>query len=189
MWGRPDTKSVLRQTTPAPGDMARKKEDAKRSSKSKSKAKPKAKSEASGGVKRPHKWLPGTVALRQVRKAQRNTEMRLGRRPFQRFIRTLSGQMVSKGMAQMAPARVTAGALEAIRAAVEAQVVETLQDAHAVQLYVGRMTLYQSDLAFVRQNLSQIAGNKLVGLSTSTAPTLVKSGSTIVRPLDPRADH
>ena len=39
----------------------------------------------SGGVKKPHRYRPGTVARREIRKYQRNTELLIRKLPFQRL--------------------------------------------------------------------------------------------------------
>ena len=36
----------------------------------------------SGGVKKPHRYRPGTVALREIRKYQKSTELLLRKLPF-----------------------------------------------------------------------------------------------------------
>ena len=37
----------------------------------------------SGGVKKPHRYRPGTVALREIRKYQKSTDLLLRKLPFQ----------------------------------------------------------------------------------------------------------
>jgi histone H3 len=50
----------------------------------------------SGGVKKPHKFRPGTVALREIRKYQKTTDLLLIRKlPFQRFIREIAMEFKS----------------------------------------------------------------------------------------------
>jgi histone H3 len=45
---------------------------------------------ATGGVKKPHRYRPGTVALREIRRYQKSTEL-LGRKlPFQRLVREVT---------------------------------------------------------------------------------------------------
>ncbi|KAK9178302.1 hypothetical protein WN943_027492 [Citrus x changshan-huyou] len=38
-----------------------------------------------GGVKKPHRYRPGTVALREIRKYQKSTELLIRKLPFQRL--------------------------------------------------------------------------------------------------------
>ncbi|KAJ8427266.1 hypothetical protein Cgig2_028224 [Carnegiea gigantea] len=42
---------------------------------------------ATGGVKKPHRFRPGTVALREIRKYQKSTELLIRKLPFQRLVR------------------------------------------------------------------------------------------------------
>ncbi|CAH2037033.1 unnamed protein product, partial [Iphiclides podalirius] len=40
---------------------------------------------ATGGVKKPHRYRPGTVALREIRRYQKSTELLVRKLPFQRY--------------------------------------------------------------------------------------------------------
>ena len=44
---------------------------------------------SAGGIKKPHRYRPGTVALREVRKYQKSTELLIRKLPFQRFVRDI----------------------------------------------------------------------------------------------------
>jgi histone H3 len=43
-----------------------------------------------GGVKKPHRYRPGTVALREIRKYQKSTELLVRKLPFQRLVREIA---------------------------------------------------------------------------------------------------
>src|SRR5438067_8502903 len=45
---------------------------------------------ATGGVKKPHRYRPGTVALREIRKYQKSTELLIRKLPFQRLVREVA---------------------------------------------------------------------------------------------------
>jgi hypothetical protein len=45
---------------------------------------------ATGGVKKPHRYRPGTVALREIRKYQKSTDLLLRKLPFQRLVREIA---------------------------------------------------------------------------------------------------
>ena len=45
---------------------------------------------AKGGVKRKHRFRPGTVALREIRRYQKSTELLLRKLPFQRLVREIA---------------------------------------------------------------------------------------------------
>uniref|UniRef100_A0A3B5K558 Zgc:173552 n=1 Tax=Takifugu rubripes TaxID=31033 RepID=A0A3B5K558_TAKRU len=44
---------------------------------------------ATGGVKKPHRYRPGTVALREIRRYQKSTELLIRKLPFQRPARLI----------------------------------------------------------------------------------------------------
>src|SRR5665213_1298849 len=44
----------------------------------------------SGGVKRPHRYRSGTVALREIRKYQKSTDLLIRKLPFQRLVREIA---------------------------------------------------------------------------------------------------
>ena len=44
---------------------------------------------AVGGVKKPHRYRPGTVALRKIRRYQ-NTDLLIRKAPFQRLVRKIA---------------------------------------------------------------------------------------------------
>ena len=37
-------------------------------------------------MRKPHRWRPGTVALREIRKFQKNTDLLIRKAPFQRLV-------------------------------------------------------------------------------------------------------
>ena len=43
-----------------------------------------------GGVKKPHRYRPGTVALREIRKFQKSTDLLIRKLPFQRVVREIA---------------------------------------------------------------------------------------------------
>ena len=43
-----------------------------------------------GGVKKPHRFRPGTVALRETRRYQKSTELLIRKLPFQRLVREIA---------------------------------------------------------------------------------------------------
>ena len=43
-----------------------------------------------GGIKKPHRYRPGTVALREIRKFQKPTELLLRKRPFYLLVRDIA---------------------------------------------------------------------------------------------------
>ena len=45
---------------------------------------------ATGGVKKPHRYRPGTLALREIRRYQKSTELLIRKLPFQRLVREIA---------------------------------------------------------------------------------------------------
>src|SRR6476660_3104206 len=45
---------------------------------------------ATGGGKKPHRYRPGTVALREIRRYQKSTELLIRKLPFQRLVREIA---------------------------------------------------------------------------------------------------
>lgn len=45
---------------------------------------------ATGGVKKPQRYRPGTVALREIRKYQKSTDLLIRKLPFQRLVREIA---------------------------------------------------------------------------------------------------
>ena len=43
-----------------------------------------------GGIKKPHRHRPGTVALREIRKYQKSTDLLLRKRPFYLLVREIA---------------------------------------------------------------------------------------------------
>ena len=50
---------------------------------------------ATGGIKKPHRFRPGTVALREIRKYQKSTELLIRKLPFQRLVREIAAEYKS----------------------------------------------------------------------------------------------
>jgi hypothetical protein len=42
-----------------------------------------------GGPRKPHRYRPGTVALREIRKYQKSTDLLIRKTPFQRLVREI----------------------------------------------------------------------------------------------------
>ena len=42
------------------------------------------------GIKKPHRYRPGTVALREIRRYQKSTELLIRKLPFQRLVREIA---------------------------------------------------------------------------------------------------
>lgn len=92
-----------------------------------------------GGIKKPHRYKPGTVALREIRKYQKTTEFLLRVLPFQRLVR----EVIQTYNAELRFKRI---AMMAMQEAAEAYLVHLLEDAYLCALHARRVTLMEKDI-------------------------------------------
>ena len=135
------TKQTARKAT---GDAARKK--ASKAAKSPAHTARKA-AESSGGVKKPHRFRPGTVALREIRRYQKTTELLLRKQPFQRLVREITQDYQRPGD----NLRWTSDALLAMQEASEAYLVGLFEDANLCAIHARRVTIFQKDIGLARR--------------------------------------
>ena len=95
-----------------------------------------------GGVKRPMRYRPGTVALRQIRRYQKSTEMLIPKLAFQRLVKEVMQQINEE-------LRIQSTALAAMQEAAEAYLVEYFEDAQHSSIFAGRTTVMQRDFLHV----------------------------------------
>ena len=104
------------------------------------------KSEGSGssGVKKPFKYHPGTVALRDIRRYQKGTELLLRKLPFQRLVREVAAH-AKEGL------RFQASAVLAMQEATEAHMVNLFADTCLCAIHGGRVTIMPRDIQLARR--------------------------------------
>nr|XP_028965050.1 histone H3.2-like [Malus domestica] len=76
---------------------------------------------ATGRVKKPHRFRPGTVALREIRKYQKRTEFLIRKMPFQRLVREIAQDFKTD-------LRFQSSAVAALQEAAEAYLVGLFED-------------------------------------------------------------
>ncbi|KAJ4459250.1 putative histone H3 variant [Paratrimastix pyriformis] len=99
--------------------------------------KAKGKEGADGTATKKHRFRPGTVALRQIRKYQKSSELLIRRLPFSRLVRDIS----AKYQRADTPWRWTPDALFALQEASETFLVHLFEDAYLCSLHAHRVTL------------------------------------------------
>ena len=80
------------------------------------------KSPKSNPIKKPHRFRPGTVALREIRKYQKSTELLIRKLPFQRLVREIAQDLCD------AEFRFQGIAIAALQDAAEAQLVALFEE-------------------------------------------------------------
>ena len=87
---------------------------------------------------------PGTVALREIRRLQRSTDLILPKYPFQRIVREIArGSNVE--------IRFQSQAILAIQEAAEAFMTNLFEDANLCAIHANRVTLMPKDIALARR--------------------------------------
>lgn len=103
-----------------------------------------ASSAGSGGIKKPHRFRPGTVALREIRRYQKSTELLIRKLPFQRLCRELAQEMKTD-------LRFQASAIAALQEASEAWLVSLFEDTNLCAIHAKRVTIMPRDLQLARR--------------------------------------
>ncbi|KAL9933982.1 hypothetical protein V8E36_007064 [Tilletia maclaganii] len=99
---------------------------------------------AAGGVKKAHRYKPGTVALREIRRYQKSTELLIRKMPFQRLVKDI---FLDKGY----NFRIQSGALGALQEASEAFIVSLFEDVNLAAIHAKRVTIMPKDMALARR--------------------------------------
>lgn len=98
---------------------------------------------------RRHRFRPGTVALREIRKYQRSTELLIRKLPFQRLVREICEDV--KRSTNDEPVRFQSSALIALQEATEAYLVGLFEDTNLCALHARRVTIMPRDMQLARR--------------------------------------
>ncbi|XP_039623704.1 histone H3-like centromeric protein CSE4 [Polypterus senegalus] len=107
---------------------------------------------ATGGVKKPHRYRPGTVALREIRRYQKSTELLIRKLPFQRLVREIAQDFKTD-------LRFQSSAVMALQEASEAYLVGLFEDTNLCAIHAKRVTIMPKDIQLARR----IRGEQNVG--------------------------
>ena len=99
---------------------------------------------ATGGVKKPRRYRPGTVALREIRKYQKSTELLIRHLPFQRLVREIAQTFKSD-------LRFQSTAILALQEAAESYLVGMFEDANLCAIHAKRVTIMPKDIQLARR--------------------------------------
>jgi len=121
--------------------MARTKQAVRKSSTKSTKA---VKKKEGNVVRKPRRFKPGTVALREIRRYQRSTEMLLKKLPFQRLVRSVATEFKED-------LRFQSTAIAALQEASEAFLVSLLEDSNLCGIHAKRVTLMPQDMRLARR--------------------------------------
>ena len=101
-------------------------------------------SAVSAAVKKPHRFRPGTVALREIRKFQKSTDLLIRKLPFQRLVREIATDY-------KADLRFQSQAVLALQEAAEAYMVSLFEDTNLCAIHAKRVTIMPKDIQLARR--------------------------------------
>ena len=94
--------------------------------------------------KRRHRFRPGTVALREIRRYQRSTALIIKKHAFQKVVKEI--------MAEICPQyRIQTNAVLALQEAAEAYLVALFDDTNLCAIHAKRVTIQPKDLMLARR--------------------------------------
>ena len=97
-----------------------------------------------------HRYRPGTVALREIRKYQKNTDLLVRKLPFRRLVREIAGTLISQGSFP-GGIRFQEGAIVALQEATEAYLVGLFDDTNLEAIHAKRVTVQPKDMQLARR--------------------------------------
>lgn len=99
---------------------------------------------SSAGVKKVHRWRPGTVAIREIRKYQKSTDLLLRKLPFQRLVREIAQDFKND-------LRFQSTAILALQECSEAYLVSLFEDTNLCAIHAKRVTIMPKDIQLARR--------------------------------------
>ena len=97
-----------------------------------------------GGLKRPMRYRPGTVALREIRRYQKTAELLIRKLPFNRLVREVTQDFKTD-------LRFQAQAIMALQEAAEAYLVRLFDDTNLCAIHAKRVTIMPKDMQLARR--------------------------------------
>ena len=99
---------------------------------------------ATGAIKKAHRYRPGTVALREIRKYQKSTNLLIRLLPFQRLVREIAQDFKTD-------LRFQSSAILALQEASEAYLVGLFEDTNLCAIHAKRVTIQPKDMQLARR--------------------------------------
>ena len=101
-----------------------------------------------GGVKRPRRYRPGTVALREIRKYQTSTDTLIPKLCFQRLVKEIMCHVCRERHITMM--KIQSTALLALQTAAEYYLTELFSKSQLLAIHGNRVTVKPEDVQIVR---------------------------------------
>ena len=97
------------------------------------------------GIRRPHRFRVGTVALREIRHFQKTTDLLIKKLPFGRLVREICTQLFHNNC------RFQTQALLALQEAAEAYLTGLFEDTNLCAIHAKRITIMPKDIQLARR--------------------------------------
>ena len=98
------------------------------------------------GGKKKHKWHAGTVALREIRRYQKSTELLVKKLPFARLVREIAQEQASDDNGL----RFQSSAIAALHEAAEKYLINIFEGTNLAAIHANRVTIMPKDMQLAR---------------------------------------
>ena len=117
----------------------------------KSAARKAGKKAPAGGVKKLYRFRPGTVALKEIRRYQKSTELLIRKLPFQRLVREIAADRDVVPPHMAGKIKFQSAAISALQESAEAYLVGLLEDSNLCAIHAKRVTIMPKDIQLARR--------------------------------------
>ena len=97
-----------------------------------------------GGVRKPYRYRPGTVALREIRRYQKSSDLLVRKLPFQRLVREIAADFKTD-------LRFRESGMLALQEASESYLVALLEDTNLLTIHRNCVTIKPKDIQLCRR--------------------------------------
>ena len=101
-------------------------------------------------ARKKHRFKPGTVALKEIRKYQKSTDLLLKKLPFQRLVREIAQKYSLYDGTDGTALRFQSDALMALQEAAEAYLIELMADTNLCAISTNRKGIQRKDMKFAQ---------------------------------------
>jgi len=110
---------------------------------------PRKRAPPTGGVKKPHRYRPGTVALREIRRYQTTTDTLIPKRSFQLLVQeVVQNECRLRGIECK---RIQSRALLGLQTACEQYIIDLFSQTQIAAIHGKRVTIQPKDMSIVLQ--------------------------------------
>ena len=101
-----------------------------------------------GTARKPHRYRPGTVALREIRRFQKSSELLIRKAPFARLVREITEEL---GARENKVYRFQSTAVLALQEASEAYLIGLFEDTNLCAIHARRVMIMPKDMQLARR--------------------------------------